>query len=324
MFKKYSNKFSVYIILIAFPSLNLFSQVNLVPNPSFEDTVSCPDGLDQLINVVGWYSAGGSPDYFNSCANASSPVSVPENIFGFQSPKFGNAYTGFWAKAASFMYREYIGIQLNSNLQLGQKYFITLNLCLSTNPTSIDFCGVNKIGVLFSTANFISSPLNNYCHFYSDSIITDTSNWITIKGSFIADSLYLYMYMGNFFHDTLIDSIQITGTECLAYYFLDDVCVSLDSTICDLYVSSKILENPHVKSFAIFHNPVSDVLTIESNQYTILNRISIYDMFGALLYIKNDFISSIEHIPISNINSGLYIVQVEYGNKIFNYKILKK
>src|SRR5687768_8248495 len=73
-------------------SVLLFSQ-NLVPNGSFEDTVSCPDNPGQVSRSVGWTNYSGSVDYYNSCASAGF-VSTPENIYGYQNPADGNAYIG--------------------------------------------------------------------------------------------------------------------------------------------------------------------------------------------------------------------------------------
>ena len=59
------------VILTLFMILNLdiYAQTNLVPNPSFEDTVGCPDGPGQLYKAVGWYDCTTSPEYMNSCGS---------------------------------------------------------------------------------------------------------------------------------------------------------------------------------------------------------------------------------------------------------------
>src|SRR5436189_139332 len=68
------------------------SAQNLVPNPSFEDTVACPTTVDQVYKATGWHSYRPSPDYFNTCADSASLFSVPYNAFGYQYPRTGNAY----------------------------------------------------------------------------------------------------------------------------------------------------------------------------------------------------------------------------------------
>ncbi len=54
------------------------AQINLVSNPSFEDTVSCLFGLDQIGAAVGWSNFNGSCDYYNRWAN--NYFNVPFNF----------------------------------------------------------------------------------------------------------------------------------------------------------------------------------------------------------------------------------------------------
>ena len=79
---------------------------NLVNNPSFEQQLSCPTGLDNIGNVAGtgdagfWFSpTDGSPDYFNACVTNNTTAGVPSNFYGSQAA-FNNsegAYSGFLA-----------------------------------------------------------------------------------------------------------------------------------------------------------------------------------------------------------------------------------
>jgi hypothetical protein len=53
-----------------------FAQTNLVPNPSFEDTVACPNPSPLITLARYWYDVGysnNSGNYFNAC---SPPVEV--------------------------------------------------------------------------------------------------------------------------------------------------------------------------------------------------------------------------------------------------------
>src|SRR5262245_47267631 len=106
-------------LIIIFLGCGICEAQNLVPNPSFEDTIGCPSGYNQVSNATGWFIARQSPDYFNTCATWSG-VSVPQNDFGLQYPPSGNAYMGFFAKShTSSNYREHIGISLPFPIQIG-------------------------------------------------------------------------------------------------------------------------------------------------------------------------------------------------------------
>ena len=66
------NLSSIILLLIASHCL----AQNLVPNPSFEDTVHCPVpplGTGLIQDAVGWINLGFTPDYYNPCANTLWP-----------------------------------------------------------------------------------------------------------------------------------------------------------------------------------------------------------------------------------------------------------
>ena len=113
--------------LLFFLVQDSFAQ-NLVPNPSFEDTVSCPDNLAQIDKAVGWSSYRITPDYFNSCSSASAfpSVSVPSNQWGTQSAKTGNAYAGLITYSLVTNEREYSRYTIDSIIDYRAKVFCIL------------------------------------------------------------------------------------------------------------------------------------------------------------------------------------------------------
>jgi len=57
-------------------SITFCSAQNLVLNPSFEDTILCPDALDQVNRSQYWINPTNStPDYFNSCYDVVQAIS---------------------------------------------------------------------------------------------------------------------------------------------------------------------------------------------------------------------------------------------------------
>src|SRR5688572_11555868 len=62
------------LLLLFFLSGGVCAGQNLVPNGSFEDTVSCPTAPAEMYKCVGWASYGGSPDYMNPCSPQPSAV----------------------------------------------------------------------------------------------------------------------------------------------------------------------------------------------------------------------------------------------------------
>ncbi len=88
------------ILIYCFPFINYQSSIincnaqNLVPNPSFEDTIYCPY-VGEMNAVKEWYSYSASPDFYHTCAEFD--FGVPNNAFGYQQPVLnGTAYCGIY------------------------------------------------------------------------------------------------------------------------------------------------------------------------------------------------------------------------------------
>ncbi|MBL0103513.1 MAG: hypothetical protein IPP51_06995 [Bacteroidetes bacterium] len=75
--------FLMFLIFCFYRTL-LSGQVNLVPNPSFEQLDHCPFTFDDIDAAAGWLNFGNSPDYFNSCDTGY--LNTPNSGFGFQYP----------------------------------------------------------------------------------------------------------------------------------------------------------------------------------------------------------------------------------------------
>ena len=126
---------------------------NLVPNPSFEDTVNCPSSMSQIYNANHWNSSRFSPDYFNGCSIGD--VSVPSNVFGFQYPSDGNAYCGVGIYSDGVPYfnsHEFFGTNLNTPLIVGSKYLVSFKISLANYSNY----ACNNLGVKFTVNPIIA------------------------------------------------------------------------------------------------------------------------------------------------------------------------
>ncbi|MBK9638300.1 MAG: T9SS type A sorting domain-containing protein [Bacteroidetes bacterium] len=307
-----------FVMLFNMPLLK--AQLNLVPNPSFEDTVSCPLGLDNMQEVLGWTSFGNSADYFNGC---SISMNVPNTPFGFQSSHSGNAFCGvinYW-KGNSFLtnnYREFIGVQLVNSLQVGTKYYFSF-YAVSAQSNSIGYFS-NNIGLRFFTNSYSKTnpaPLDNFAHIKLDTLLTDTVNWLKISGSFIADSSYQYVSIGNFYDYLNTDTlVYLTFPQC-AYSYIDDVCVSTDSLYNETWTGLQNIEPSEVQ---IFPNPVQDYFQFKSIHK--IDEIIIYDSRGR--WIKSELVNSTEgRINMGSISDGIYVALFRKEKSISVHKFLK-
>jgi len=212
------------------------AQINLVPNPSFEDTVACPDWWGQINHAKYWYSAfaAGTPDYFNSCSDSN--FGVPINVGGFSYAESGYAYIGLFGYLDTYTNaREIVQIPLASTLIQNKKYNLTFYVKLA----NVSMYAINSMGCLLSdqpvfltsnTLNTFSPQIN-----YLDSILDDSINWIKIEGDFIAQGNERYLSIGNFNTDSSISTslINSSAKEHIAYYYIDNVSlinISSDTT----------------------------------------------------------------------------------------------
>lgn len=291
-----------------------YAQINLVPNPSFEYTVSCPLGPDDATKCQSWSSYRNSPDYFNSCDPFINNVSTPFNFGGYQVPKSGNAYMGvltYYSQTQIPGFREYLGAKLTNTLTLSQKYFFSMRWVATKSSVGPSNCYSNNLGVTFSKKNYTAGnpyPINNLAKVYSTTISNDTVNWNIIKGSFIADSAYEYVIIGNFFNDNSTDTLIFdSNPNCMgAYYFIDDVCVSTDSIFTFNYIPAGVSEfSKNNNRIKIYPNPTNDIFILEKPEedenYYIMNVMGIM--------VKEGFCKGKKHrIDVSDLDNGLYFL----------------
>jgi hypothetical protein len=311
-----------------------FSQ-NLVPNPSFEDYSSCPDNFGEIQRALNWDSYNESPDYYNRCAPSCSPLNmclgIPQSWYGYQEAYDGNAYVGLGTYDESFpQLREIIGTQLFQPLIPGRKYFVS---CYISNAGGynwfpLHYCdgASNNFGFRFfnnAYSQFNPCPIDNFTHINETAIISDTVNWVKIIGSFIADSAYQYFSMGNFYDALHTDTINIVDSDTLikkvVYFFVDQVCVSLDSMDC-VGINS-VHSNFQTNKIEIYPNPFNEKLILNIEFYENV-ELTIYDILLRPIlcqkYSSNQYINTIEF------DMGIYYYELKNKTGLIqNGKLLK-
>lgn len=202
-------------------SAPLSAQTNLVPNPSFESYSPCPTTSGQLNNVTSWSRpTNASSDYMNSC-HTGPIVGVPSNVFGTQAARTGNGYIHLICGAPnSGDYREYAQCQLTSPLAAGVTYDVQFYVSRTDGERA-----VAQIGAYFSTTAISSTTSNAFNlvpQVESSTLITDTSNWVLISGSFMASGGEQYLTIGNLRNaaNTTISNVG-SGHNWASYYFED-------------------------------------------------------------------------------------------------------
>lgn len=308
--------------MVLFFPVFIKSQINLVLNGGFEMHDTCPTNVGQFNYVDNWNILLNSPDYYNSCASYSiSPnSSVPYNFLGYQYPASGNAYSGIstFIDGCCPEYREFMGAQLVTPLVIGQKYYVAFKLVLTLGYTSNS--GADKVGLRFANVQhtqFTPPLINNMADVYTTSIITDSLNWTTIFGMFIADSSYGFIEMGNFFENDSTN-IQVLRPQASnwSYYYVDDVCISTDS-LYSLNWTNGIDMLFAAPEFNLYPNPSTGKVRLKVNSASKGANIFICDVYGNEM--KNVKINS-EEIEFQE--GGIYFITISNRSSRTTKKIV--
>ncbi|HXC06006.1 MAG TPA: T9SS type A sorting domain-containing protein [Bacteroidia bacterium] len=313
-------KNSIYILLFSLMCCTgLKAQVNLVPNPGFEDTLQCNHVVNDFQGFVDkWW--GLNVQYFNGYCNGPGAVGMPYNEWGFQwQMDSGLAYAGLCSiYLDSFAYtknlRDYIWVPLKDSLKAGKTYFVSFWVNLANN--SMYAC--NDIGAKFTT----QIPLLDHTLLSGPQIqnnptlnpLTDTAFWTCVKGRFIASGGEKYIILGNFMSDSLSHIQYMHATPNLTYdwresfYYIDNVFVGLDSNTV-----MGITENNTVSvSVRLFPNPNNGNMQVNyelgTHERTVLD---LYDVCGKLLrsYALDPNRAELS-ISEGDLNQGLYFYKV--------------
>jgi hypothetical protein len=226
---KFIKKASCYYIIIAsfFLPTAAHSQINLIPDGSFEDT---------LVNWRNTNTDGALKDWFQLVPYtyinkwwllSSYPLAhwgLPINGYVITYPKYGANAVNMVPYYDSSKYSNHCGAQslvrskLRDTLIAGKAYCATI---WATASEQLCFFFTNGLGLYFDNGQLDTIQTKHYdttgrytfvspqlqCPF----VINDTANWMKIQGSFIANGTESYVTIGNFLTDSaLLKVLEMT------------------------------------------------------------------------------------------------------------------
>lgn len=327
--KKIHYIFILSFFLLAFT--NAHAQVNLVPNPSFEQDTACPNAISQIYKLKDWFTTNGTPDYFNRCyTGVSNNAKIPLNVFGYQD--VGNSchtyvgmhtmYSGTHGSSEN-IYNEILSVKLTDSLIKNAKYFLSFKTSLANNVKY----STNNIGILFSTkkpmTSFTCTPIN-FAQINFTQFVNDTLNWTILFKPFIADSNYKFISIGNFY-DTLNTSEIIMNSTGFptSYFYFDDVNLSTDSAFTYNFshnCSPTLINNNSIDyQFKIFPNPFNSLINIECVE--AINSTSIFNNLGQIVFYENQ--TDIKQLDLTSLQVGIYFLELKTRNQTIYKKITK-
>ncbi|MFC2087097.1 OmpA family protein [Bacteroidota bacterium] len=248
------------------------TELNLVPNYSFEKYSKCPSEYTfhpKSYFVDNWTMPTiGTPDYFNDC---SVEAGIPVNWAGKVYPKTGKGYVGmisamFGTDAYLSDLREYIQVKLKKKLEAGAYYYVGFHISWGqSSKYAIDKFGLYLSEREIDTTKFagiikVIPQIKN-----ADGFILDIENkWHKIDGIVKSTGKEEYLIIGNFNYDEdlILYKNVGRGLKNYTYYFVDDVFVFK----VDSFLSFEELE----KNFSFSNKPyILEEVLFDFNEYTI-------------------------------------------------------
>ncbi|MBK8368166.1 MAG: T9SS type A sorting domain-containing protein [Bacteroidetes bacterium] len=311
-------------MLLFITSVFLFKNVesqNLIQNGSFENytNIDCTyggfdNGNPPYNHVLDNWFGYQTPDYYNAICNALGWFNAPDNYFGFNQTKNGNAYTGLVTYARGGYDKEYIYQQLSQPLQSGKVY------CLSFYVNRADrfTYAIKNIGALFtnslpSTSNiFEINAIPQVVH--TGGFISDTTQWTEIQGCFTANGGEQYITIGNFTTNFNTDTLNtnstnlVPGREGTSYYYIDDITL-IDQTTVGIKEISNLSEVVRV-----YPNPANDILNFQFSYAEEKRKVELFDAIGNLV-LENDASSNNLSLTTDKLSNGVYFYTILVGEK---------
>jgi hypothetical protein len=175
----------ILIALLLYSYTSMAQIFNYVPNPSFEERGNfCPSGFDGIDHYNWDYSLGrlkywyqptnSTTDYYHACSG-DNYFQVPNNYYGSQEAKEGNAYIGLLVYSLRqesinqgiIEYREYANTKLLKPLEAGKTYCVSFyaavaydDYAVSGGDNTLTFFSTKSLGAnLSKTLDTLYMPL---------------------------------------------------------------------------------------------------------------------------------------------------------------------
>lgn len=223
-------------ILLCVLSLNGVAQKNLVLNPGFEDTIKCsfPIMNPPIDYTKHWYNpgSGASSHLIHTC--------LPWSVFNYTYPRTGDAMAGVTVfeplnvppPLNDSVWRDYLCGHLAEKLVKGKKYCLELYLYIYVDGTEGSTAAIENFGIYLSKDSIFTNspyaivlPYTPYWE-HSGSYLSDTSVWMHVEGSFIAQGGEQHFILGNFRTNSNTNYMLYQGFPYpFCYYLVDDVSI---------------------------------------------------------------------------------------------------
>ena len=254
------------------------------------------------------------------------------NFHTFQMPFEGISCVGLYSyyQNGTNEYREWIQALLSAPLVVGQTYYcsVRVNAAFGGNAEYPQIWLANdKMGMLFTMQDRtwgVGDPYPmppNHAHILHSSILTDTVGWTLVSGSFVADSAYQFVNIGQFFSNALTDTLHFADPNSVfpwyprGYTLVDAVCVSPSPESCDLGQGIGAIGTTVP---LLFPNPAHDRLILEQRGGA---EAQVLDALGRMLW-QGRILSDRWVLQVGSWARGSYVLRMVYRGSMESHKFV--
>jgi len=200
-------------------------------------------------------------------------------------------------------------------LNVGSHAALNFLRCSENNLTTLDVSACPSLDLLRCGFNNLTT--------------LDVSQNVNLTSLYCSNNQLENLYLKNGNNTNMLtahfNASNNTATICIE---VDDVAWSTtnwassvdDTTSFSADCGTAAISELDETSFAVYPNPVKDVLTINTNNSVIISQIILYDVMGKQLIATTN-----TTLDISNLNKGVYFIRIMTSDKkVFTKKIIKQ
>lgn len=224
----------VYVYIISPPNTGgcsvAPSACDLVMNGNFEQYLSLPTNIHEVVRACGWdwpfSNQQYEPSYYNLNSSSGSYVDIPCNVFGFQDSKdnIGNGYADIFRTEHGG--RRVLLTKLKTPLQANTNYQLSFDVSLQDTKSNFAsnvqaYLSTTTSSIAFNTANnFEMNTIPNPSMLFTSPIITrNTNGWDTVTFNFLTTTGgEEYLYLGFLKNSVLVLNTPTTLPSCPVNY----------------------------------------------------------------------------------------------------------
>jgi hypothetical protein len=291
---------------------------NLVPNWSFEDSAYCTTANNPILVAPPWFSANyATPDVYSMELTEPCAVAMDTTEFigivCYQGPFDGIRFAGAHLWMQDHELKEYMEVQLTAPLEAGHTYTVSMEISL----TECYRYAIDRVGAYFAQDTVFDPdlvdmgalPVTPQAQFHDPGFYTNTTDWIHLEDTIVADGGERFMVIGSFTDEASTNVFAVSGNMAEAAYYYFDAVQVVDIT------------NPEsIPEALLIVNDPNGLGLLWSGTHGI-DRVVLMDMMGrVVMEVVTDGKERATLVLPQTLATGTYVVQVFSSRQVAKAK----